>query len=153
MTEPTTSRNCNRNGCTFSRHTGDIVHIIGNKHYCRKCVTEFFAFCNSLHNKSIRQWTSEFEEFAKTPVFNASVDTPVSYDEFMRHANTCVIGGHNTIPVNSVPTLQTLTPSDSQINSACLSYRHDFPLLHEDSKRSIRSSAVGWLQAWQKVLQ
>ncbi|MGB6080287.1 MAG: hypothetical protein WBF99_12585 [Xanthobacteraceae bacterium] len=41
-------------------------------------------------------------------------------------------------------------PTDAQINSACLSFRHDYGLLHEDDRRQVQFEAVEWLRAWQK---
>jgi hypothetical protein len=44
-----------------------------------------------------------------------------------------------------------LEPTISEINDACLSYRHDFGLLSEDEKKKLRFIAKEWLIAWGKV--
>lgn len=41
-------------------------------------------------------------------------------------------------------------PTQEQVNSACMSYRHDFGLLYPDAKSSLRAQAIEWLRAWQK---
>lgn len=41
-------------------------------------------------------------------------------------------------------------PTETQINSACLSYRHDFGLLNEEERKMVRFQAVEWLNAWLK---
>ena len=43
-----------------------------------------------------------------------------------------------------------MKPTDAQINSACLSFRHDFGLLPEELRHQIRFDAVEWLNAWLK---
>jgi len=40
--------------------------------------------------------------------------------------------------------------TEAQINSACLSYRHDFGLLDEHDKERLRFVAKEWLHAWRK---
>ena len=42
-------------------------------------------------------------------------------------------------------------PTDAQINSACLSYRHDFGLLDDEERAKVRFHAVEWLRAWRKA--
>lgn len=41
-------------------------------------------------------------------------------------------------------------PTAQQVDSVCLSYRHDFGLLDEDDKNKLRFQAKEWLIAWQK---
>lgn len=41
-------------------------------------------------------------------------------------------------------------PTPAQVNSACLSYRHDFGLLSVEQKNAARFMAREWLHAWQK---
>lgn len=41
-------------------------------------------------------------------------------------------------------------PTDAQINSACLSFRHDYGLLDDHDRERLRFVAVEWLRAWQK---
>lgn len=41
-------------------------------------------------------------------------------------------------------------PTEAQINSACLSYRHDYGLLNEEERKMVRFQAVEWLNAWLK---
>lgn len=41
-------------------------------------------------------------------------------------------------------------PTPAQIDSACLSYRHDFGLLPENDRATIRLEAKWWLEAWLK---
>jgi NTP pyrophosphatase (non-canonical NTP hydrolase) len=43
-------------------------------------------------------------------------------------------------------------PTEAQINSACMSYRHDFGLLEGEERERIRSQARWWLQAWMREL-
>lgn len=38
----------------------------------------------------------------------------------------------------------------SQIDSACMSYRHDFGLLEAEKRNSLRNDARHWLEAWMK---
>ena len=48
-------------------------------------------------------------------------------------------GTHVVVPVE---------PTDAKINSACLSYRHNFGLLDVPSKTQVRSQSKEWLHAW-----
>jgi hypothetical protein len=41
-------------------------------------------------------------------------------------------------------------PTDAQINSACLSFRHDYGLLDDHDRERLRFVAIEWLRAWQK---
>jgi hypothetical protein len=41
-------------------------------------------------------------------------------------------------------------PTDEQVQSACLSYRHDFGLLTVADAAIVKSEAREWLRAWQK---
>ncbi|WP_407146270.1 hypothetical protein [Bradyrhizobium sp. ORS 86] len=41
-------------------------------------------------------------------------------------------------------------PTDAQINSACLSYRHDFGLLSAKERVDIKFEALQWFFAWEK---
>jgi hypothetical protein len=41
-------------------------------------------------------------------------------------------------------------PTPAQIDSACLSYRHDYGLLLEPERAKLRFQALEWLRAWQK---
>lgn len=42
-------------------------------------------------------------------------------------------------------------PTDSEIDQACLWYRHDYGLLSPEEQEEVRAEAVGWLRAWIKV--
>ncbi len=44
----------------------------------------------------------------------------------------------------------TAVPTPAQLNSACMSYRHDFGLMEEDERERLRWSAKEWLHAWRK---
>lgn len=59
-----------------------------------------------------------------------------------------------TTPHHSEPAREAVAlPSEiteAQINSACLSYRHDFGLLDEHDKERLRFVAKEWLHAWRK---
>lgn len=44
----------------------------------------------------------------------------------------------------------TWKPTEAQINSACLSYRHDYGLMLEPDRAMLRFQALEWLYAWQK---
>ena len=48
-------------------------------------------------------------------------------------------GTHVVVPVEA---------TEAKINSACLSYRHDFGLLDAPSKTQVRSQSKEWLHAW-----
>ncbi len=48
------------------------------------------------------------------------------------------------------PVAGWLTVTDDQINSACLSYRHDFGLMEEHDRQRLRWEAQEWLHAWRK---
>lgn len=54
----------------------------------------------------------------------------------------------NLPTANVKPTLSEVT--DRMINSACLSYRHDFGLLTEEEQNRMRIEAKEWLRAWKK---
>lgn len=43
-------------------------------------------------------------------------------------------------------------PTASEIDSVCLSYRHDFGLLSPTDQSLTRFQAVEWLHAWRKEL-
>jgi len=49
-----------------------------------------------------------------------------------------------------VPDEVRAEPTEAQINSACLSYRHDYGLLPPDLRAQTRFKALEWLRAWQK---
>jgi hypothetical protein len=49
-------------------------------------------------------------------------------------------------------TTHKLTPTDDQIESACLSYRHDFGLLELAEQSKIKYAGLEWLLAWQKAM-
>ena len=48
------------------------------------------------------------------------------------------------------PAQVRVRPTDAQINSACLSYRHDFGLRDKRDQDNLRFQANEWLIAWQK---
>ena len=52
--------------------------------------------------------------------------------------------------MTSVQEMLEWKPSDAQVSSACLSYRHDFWLLEEGERRAVKHEALEWLRAWQK---
>jgi hypothetical protein len=39
-------------------------------------------------------------------------------------------------------------PTDAEVHSACLSYRHDFGLLPDRDRRAVEYAARSWLKAW-----
>ena len=41
-------------------------------------------------------------------------------------------------------------PTPKQLESACLSFRHDYGLLDEEERKMVRFQAMEWLTAWQK---
>lgn len=43
-------------------------------------------------------------------------------------------------------------PTEAQLNSACLSYRHDFGLLGEEERARVKFQAREWLRAWMREL-
>jgi hypothetical protein len=45
-----------------------------------------------------------------------------------------------------------LRPTDDQIESACLSYRHDFGLLDVAEQSKVKYAGLEWLLAWQKAM-
>lgn len=48
-----------------------------------------------------------------------------------------------SMPVVFIPTLP-------QTHSACLSYRHDYGILDEQARESLRETALDWWEAWNK---
>ena len=46
--------------------------------------------------------------------------------------------------------LVDIDPTEKQIWSACLSFRHDLGLMEYREKESLRFQAIEWLRAWQK---
>jgi len=54
------------------------------------------------------------------------------------------------IPIAPQPVAVTVKPTDAQINSACLSYRHDFGLMDKRDQDNLRFNANEWFLAWQK---
>jgi Lar family restriction alleviation protein len=44
-------------------------------------------------------------------------------------------------------------PTQAQIDSACMSYTHDFGLLKGTAKEAVRFAATEWLRAWQKEFE
>lgn len=47
-------------------------------------------------------------------------------------------------------TAAPVAPTPAQVNSACMSFRHDFGLMDKTEAESLRCSAKEWLRAWQK---
>jgi hypothetical protein len=45
-----------------------------------------------------------------------------------------------------------LRPTDDQIESACLSYSHDFGLLDVAEQSKVKYAGLEWLLAWQKAM-
>ena len=43
-----------------------------------------------------------------------------------------------------------LAPTFAQLNSACMSYRHDFGLMSDEEQERLRWLAKEWLHAWRK---
>ena len=41
-------------------------------------------------------------------------------------------------------------PTQSEVYSACLSFRHDFGLLAGDEREAVRLDALEWRRAWMK---
>ena len=56
------------------------------------------------------------------------------------------------LPTESVVASRQLAPEPTlaELNSVCMSYRHDFGLMSEDEQESLRFSAEEWLRAWRK---
>lgn len=48
--------------------------------------------------------------------------------------------------------LSEYVPSEAEIHSACLSYRHDFGLLDTVERKHLADDAREWLEAWGKTL-
>lgn len=51
----------------------------------------------------------------------------------------------------AAPAQVRVMPTDAQINSACLSYRHDFGLMNKRDQDNLRFEANEWLIAWRKA--
>lgn len=45
------------------------------------------------------------------------------------------------------------TPTRNQLDDACCSYRHDYGILDEDARESLRLNAAKWFFIWQKELE
>lgn len=43
-------------------------------------------------------------------------------------------------------------PTAREIDSACMSFRHDFGLMDQEQKDRLRWQAYEWLHAWRKEL-
>jgi hypothetical protein len=52
----------------------------------------------------------------------------------------------------AVQPMVKVKPTDAQVASACLSYRHDFGLLPDDERARVMFQAREWLHAWKKEL-
>lgn len=59
-------------------------------------------------------------------------------------------GSQDTRLVKQIP--PAVEPTRSQLHSACLSYRHDYGLLDEEARDSLRFTALEWFHAWQKAM-
>jgi hypothetical protein len=44
-------------------------------------------------------------------------------------------------------------PTLKEINDACLNFRHDFGIVPEEERETIRLEAKEWLRAWLKVVE
>lgn len=47
--------------------------------------------------------------------------------------------------------VEAMLADDALLNSACMSYRHDFGLLIGAERDMVRFQAKEWLRAWQKA--
>jgi len=65
-------------------------------------------------------------------------------------AETARIKPRSSDPIPAEVDQPCWMPTPEQINSACLSFRHDFGLLNDDERAAIRFEAREWLRAWQK---
>jgi len=61
-----------------------------------------------------------------------------------------IIRMHNRLDTPCKPSLKTLEPTKTQLHSACLSYRHDYGIIDEQARESLRLTALEWLRVWQK---
>lgn len=55
------------------------------------------------------------------------------------------------LPAVAAPGVR-VKPTDAQVASACMSYRHDFGLLSDDERKTVMFQAREWLHAWQKEI-
>lgn len=42
-------------------------------------------------------------------------------------------------------------PTSSQLDDACLSFRHDFGLLEGEDRQAVRRQALDWLRCWRRA--
>lgn len=54
------------------------------------------------------------------------------------------------LPAHPEPDAGRVEVPDEMVNSACMSYRHDFGLLPKLDQEALRRTARFWLEAWQK---
>lgn len=96
-------------------------------------------------------WTEALRPFA-TCVFNDNGDITIDTSH-LRTADYVAANDALKATYLSPPPAagwDEFKPTTAQINSACLSYRHDFGLLDSETKDGLRFQAGEWLYAWQK---
>lgn len=55
------------------------------------------------------------------------------------------------LPTDEPPAPEEREPTDGELDSACMWYRHDFGLMKGFPRTKLRSEAREWLRAWRKV--
>jgi hypothetical protein len=76
-----------------------------------------------------------------TDTMNDMVQMGMARDEAMARAEAAEAEGAR---------LREWTPTDDQVASACLSYRHDFGLMDGSARDGLMWQAKEWLRAWRK---
>lgn len=87
------------------------------------------------------------------PKCGATADDECAFDKVSPPQNGALKNRAERLSVSastSDPTPSRPEPTEAQIASACLSYRHDYGLLPPDLRTRTRFEALEWLRAWQK---
>lgn len=75
--------------------------------------------------------------------------------KYRRETSSWVQIHMDILTIRAVPTVTPgikVKPTDAQVASACMSYRHDFGLLGAEDRQQVMRQARFWLEAWQKEL-
>ena len=70
------------------------------------------------------------------------------YDNCTPEVNCKQCGSQDTRMTKKPPEPQ---PSRSELHSACLSFRHDYGVMDEDARESLRQSASEWYRCWKSA--
>ena len=95
--------------------------------------------------------TGDGKDWHYTECVNCGATGPlVNYADHNIAINDALVDAWNRRADLAQPAQVRVKPTDAQINSACLSYRHDFGLMTKRDQDNLRFQANEWLIAWQK---